>query len=160
MAIKATLRLEGGKALERKLKTLPTRVRNKVVRTALREGAKIVQHATKELAPVRTGLLKKSIKVRAAKRKRGRIAINVQMGAGDYKGETFYGAFIEYGHRLGKRTNGIKRAQKKKQAINDPRPFIEGQHFMETAFNNTSATAARTIEQSIKRGTEAEASKG
>ena len=144
MAIKATLRLEGGKALERKLKTLPTRVRNKVVRTALRDGAKIVQAETKSLAPVQTGLLKKSLKVRAMKRKKGRIGINVQMGAGDYKGETFYGAFVEYGHKLGKRTNGIKRAQKKGAAVGDSRPMVPGQHFMERAFDNKSAVAART----------------
>lgn len=153
MAMKMTLTLQGGKELERKLKTLPTRIRNKVVRTALRSGAKLVQAETKQLAPVATGLLRKSLKVRAMKRKKGRIGINVQMGAGDYKGETFYGAFVEYGHKVGKRPGKLDKAA-------DSRGSVAGKHFMDEAFENKAQDAADLIESQLKAGIEAEAARG
>lgn len=43
------------------------------------------------------GQLRDSLKVRAMKSKKGRIGVVVQTREGDYKGKTFYGAFIEYG---------------------------------------------------------------
>jgi len=58
---------------------------------------KIVASRVKALVPVDSGLTRSSVKVRAAKRSRKGFGINVQIGEGDYKGETFYAAFVEYG---------------------------------------------------------------
>ena len=47
--------------------------------------------------PVVSGDLKKSLKVRALKKKRHRYGVMVATSAGWFKGKTFYGAFVEYG---------------------------------------------------------------
>lgn len=183
MAVKATIKLQGGKALEKKLKELPKGIRNKVIRQSLRAGAKIVHTETKAQAPVDSGLLKSALKVRAAKRSRKRIAVNVQTKDGDYKGETFYGAFVTYGHRLGKRSASVNRSQKVlsearrgrgtgrggTRTVNvllaaqglqgDTRKAVPANNFMERAFNTKSQQAANVIEQTMKAGIEREASK-
>lgn len=43
------------------------------------------------------GQLRDSLKLRAMKSKKGRIGVVVQTREGDYRGKTFYGAFVEYG---------------------------------------------------------------
>ncbi len=66
----AEIRIEGAKKLERKLARLPKKVGRKVVTSALRKGAKIIREQTKSLAPRKSGVLKKSIITRLAKKKR------------------------------------------------------------------------------------------
>lgn len=85
------------KALEAALKALEPKVEKKILKKGMRTGMKLIQQAAKEKAPVDTGLTKKGIKVRAAKRSRKGIGIDVTIGEGDYKGETYYAAFLEYG---------------------------------------------------------------
>lgn len=184
MAIKATITLKGGLKLERTLRELPKRVANKVVSKSLRAGAKVTQQATKAAAPVRTGLLKSSIKVRATKRKKGRIGIAVQIKGGDYKGKAFYGSFIEYGYRKGKRGRGLKRAQaqlarwigrdassSKRGGVlkrilrsegvvkSDSREKVAGKFFMRGAFESTVQQAADVIAKQMAAGIEREAKK-
>lgn len=54
------------------------RVANKLLRGALRKGAKVVQQDAKADAPVgETNELKQSVKVRSGKRKKGQISIEV-----------------------------------------------------------------------------------
>lgn len=84
---------------------------NRIIRKGLRAGAKIVQTATKNDAPVRSGATKKSFKVRAMKRKRGRLGIMVQSGKGFFKGDTFYVGFLVFGHRVGPRRLGDSRTK-------------------------------------------------
>jgi HK97 gp10 family phage protein len=43
------------------------------------------------------GQLRDSLKIRAMKRKKGRIGYLVQSRGGDFKGDTYYAAFVEYG---------------------------------------------------------------
>lgn len=83
--------------VKRALKLLPKRVAKKVIHQAMRPAMKEVAAKVKELVPVDTGLTRHSVKVRAAKRSRKGFGINVQIGEGDYKGQTFYAAFVEYG---------------------------------------------------------------
>jgi HK97 gp10 family phage protein len=88
-----------GKQLARKLAKLERAARNKVVRKGIREGAKIILKPARKAAPKRTGLTRKAIKTKVMKRKKDRIGLNVQIGKGEYKGETFYAAFVEFGTR-------------------------------------------------------------
>ncbi|MBS9525914.1 HK97 gp10 family phage protein [Litoribacter alkaliphilus] len=57
------------KKLLQKLQKLPTEVQDKVVKKAVRDGAKAIQKEAKRTVPVDTGLMKKSIKVKQAKKK-------------------------------------------------------------------------------------------
>lgn len=130
--MKGSVRLEGGKELERELKEVEPKVAKKVVTKALRAGAKVILKAAKSAAPKRTGLLQRSLTVRAAKRKKGRVAFVVQTKGGDFKGKSFYAAFLEYGHKAGSR----KLANRK---IIPPQPFLS------PAFDSAKDDAARTV---------------
>lgn len=142
-----SLRIEGAKQIERRLKTLPAKVAGKITRQALRAGAKVIQAQAVSDAPRQTGLLARSIKVRAAKRKRGRIGILVQTAGGFFKGRTYYGAFQEFGWRVGPRRLGNKRRQ------------VPGKHFMREAFDSQKVEAAQVVTEQLKAGIEREAAK-
>lgn len=92
------MQIDGLDAFKKGLRALDKKIAGKVVRTSLRRGMKTIQVAVKAACPVDTGALKRSIVVRASKaRRRGIISIEVRIGEGDFKGDTFYGAMIEYG---------------------------------------------------------------
>lgn len=104
MALKASVEVLNLQSVSRMLDQLGKKEADKVIRKALRLGAKDMLAATKRLAPVDTGLLKKSLTVRALKRKRGRIGFrigykNVEQIATVTKEGTrhFYPAVVEYG---------------------------------------------------------------
>lgn len=123
--------VQGDKKLLAKLNRLGRTEANKVIRTALRAGSKTIADETKRLAPVgqdrgshKKGTLKRAIKVRAMKRKRGRIGTMVQIGQGFFKGATFYGGFVALGHKIGSRKLGGSRGQ------------VPANEFMKTAVKN------------------------
>lgn len=70
-----TIKIEGARELERVLKRLPDKVTRKVIEGSLRKGARIIAKEAKNLVPVRTGELRASITVAAARGKgrRGRV---------------------------------------------------------------------------------------
>jgi HK97 gp10 family phage protein len=75
------IKIEGGAELERKLKALEANAAKKIMRKAVRAGGKPIMAKTKELAPVKTGLLKRSFKIRALKtRKRSSVGIKITTG--------------------------------------------------------------------------------
>ena len=77
----------GDKQLQRALKALPINVEKKVVRQALRKAAKPVLDTAKSLVPVKTGALKKSLKLRALrKQKRGQFGVQVMTGTREQLG--------------------------------------------------------------------------
>lgn len=80
------------------LKAFPKNVERKVLRQALRASMKPVQKKAKELAPVESGALKRAVRIRAGKRKRNVVSINVQIGANDKQfTEQYYAGFQELG---------------------------------------------------------------
>ena len=73
----ASMRLEGASDLERKLKRLEAKVAKKIVRRAVRDGAKVIMAETKARCPVDTGRLKRSFAIRASKGKRSFFGVAV-----------------------------------------------------------------------------------
>jgi HK97 gp10 family phage protein len=132
--------VRGGKALAAKLRKLPNKISNKIQRKGLRAGAKLIQRAAKKLAPKDTGLLRSSLRVRAGKPRKGKVAVRVMTGEGDYKGETFYGSFLEYGHRLGHRKLGSQRK------------MIPAKPYMKPAFEQNKDAAVKAVRQAIREG--------
>lgn len=88
--------LGGGPEILRRLNAIDAAAERKIVRQSLRNGARIVAKRAKELAPKRSGRLAKLIRVRAMRRKRGRIGYSVLLTSRDM-GEDFYGGFVELG---------------------------------------------------------------
>lgn len=140
----ATFKISGIKGIDKALTELPNRVAKKVIRKAMRSALKPVQSRVKALAPVgETGQLKQAVKVRASKRKKKLIFLNVRIGKQDFTGDTYYGAMVEFGHKI--RSGG--------QVVGQ----VEGQHFMQKAFDQTAPQARDEATKAIKEGIEQEA---
>lgn len=142
--MKFSAAIQGAAELEAKLKALPRKVSGKITRQALRSGAKVVQKQAQADAPRKTGLLARSIKVRAAKRSRGRIGILVQTATGFFKGKSFYSGFIEFGRKTGSRKSAVRR-----EVPADP--------FMARALEKKKAEAVQVVAAEIRKGIEREA---
>ena len=103
----ATRKAGGGKAIvvgipeiDRKMRRLPAVVGRKVLSKAFRESMKPILSAAKEAAPVgATGQLKAAIRLRVGKVKRGsgQVKMVVLIGKGWFKGDQYYGSFVELG---------------------------------------------------------------
>lgn len=152
-----SIRLEGAKELEKALIELERKVARKIISSSLRDGAKIVQQQAKANAPVLTGLTRKKIVVRAAKKRRSETAaIAVRTGEGAFKGKTFYASFIEFGWNKAPviRTRAgrfISISRKDRKAARIEGKKIPGTHFMQRAFQAKSAQAAKTIVNSMRQ---------
>jgi len=72
-------------------------LQKKLMRRAARKAAKVVHRRAIDYAPVDTGDLEESIKVRSIKRSKYKVGASVVIGDGFYQGKQFYGAFIEFG---------------------------------------------------------------
>lgn len=155
-----TIAFRGLVELANKLRDLPTKLEGKIARPAFRAGAKIIQQAEQQEAPqlaspkpgrVR-GLLARSIKVRAMKRKKGRLGYLVSLPAGT--SPTFYSLFVVRGHRLGKRTAEQKRAAKNHLPFSDTRQEVPPNPFPQRAFERVKDQAAAAVEAQLKSGIE------
>jgi len=92
----AEFEMTGLDAFQKKLMGMEKNLQRKVVRDAMREEMKDFQKDAKTLAPKDEGQIKKNIKVRASKRSRKSIGINVSLHKDKFK-DNFYGAFQEFG---------------------------------------------------------------
>lgn len=94
----------GDKVIERRLHELADATQKKVVTHALREGGRPVLKTAQTLCPVRTGALKKSLKLRAYKKRRqGIFGVAVFTGTRRELGipegyRWYYPMAVEYGH--------------------------------------------------------------
>jgi HK97 gp10 family phage protein len=140
------IEIQGGRELERALRALPGKVAKKIVRKALRAGAKPIQQDAKARAPKKTGKGAKSIKVRATKRRRkGTIGISVQTSAGDFAGDEFYMSFLEYGFNKVPTYRGRDGKIYSTPRGTKPTTKIEGKKFMAKAFDAKKDDAVRQI---------------
>ncbi len=89
--IETSFNIEGVDELKRQLKRLDTKVRTSIVRSGLREGAKVAKQAAEAKAPVDSGFLRDNIKIKT--RKRG-DKITAIVGFAE---DAYYGRFIELG---------------------------------------------------------------
>lgn len=88
----AEVKITGGLDLQKALSDLPAKLEANILRGAARAGANVIAKKAKELAPVRTGKLKNSIKVGTRLRK-GLVTATVRAGSN----KTFYARFVEFG---------------------------------------------------------------
>lgn len=140
------LQLQGLSELRAKLKRVATKDANKAIRKGTRASAKITTAAAKPAVPVVSGLWRQQIKTRAMKRRRGFIGARTTVGAkGWYAGEAFYAAFVEFGHKIGKRPS-----EKLIGTAADTRKQIEGKHYMERSVKHVADRAGQTCVDTIK----------
>jgi len=93
----------GDKALQKALNALPITMERKIVTQALRKAAKPVLATAKARCPVKTGALRKSLKLRAIKRRKGNFGVRIMTGTRKELGipaeyPYYYPAHVELGH--------------------------------------------------------------
>ncbi len=164
--------LKGASELRAALVQVEEKGAKAIMRTALRAGAKIVADKMREYAPVLSGATREAIKVRAGKRSRNKVQMMAQVGAGAFKGKTFYAGFVNFGFHLGKRnaiSRAISRAQRKRGAnvlvvksltgretiMGDSRQEVKGTHWMERAWNDSKDQMQTVVFEVAKQEIEA-----
>jgi HK97 gp10 family phage protein len=143
------------------LQALDKKVQGKVSKEALRAGAKIMLPVARQESPVKTGIMRKGIKLRMGKKRKGYVYVSILISEKtadrNYVGKLFYGAMQEFGWKTGARQGrGIRRKHKFKA----PRRKIEGKHFMKKAFDAKWVQAEKAVVDTLVQGIEREASKG
>jgi HK97 gp10 family phage protein len=148
-----TLGIQGGAELAAALRDFPVKFEARVMAAALREGAKEIERRAKELAPVRTGKLRDSIKIRRRTNKRTGY-INFFVSAGDRKKGVFYAHMVEYGTRAHeirpKNGKSLFFAGLLRQLVNHPGAKPSG--FMRTAHDEGNQEALRLITDRVRKG--------
>lgn len=157
MGRKVRILLVGDTELREKLRELTNAEARKAVQGATRESAKVIAAQVKSNAPVKSGSLRRSIKVRAIRRSRKRIGMRITTWSGDnlYQGKQFYAAFQEFGWKTGSRRNtrdAIAKGEGKRLASLanvKARRQVEGSHFMLAAAKSKRAAAVALFKSVI-----------
>lgn len=132
-----------GSEIRRLVESLPRQLQRKYLGRGLRAGAKVVRDAARVAIPRRTGALARAIRVRAGKRRRkDAVGINVVIGRQFFAGPTFYGAFLEFGFKRGKRGSTNRKA-------------VPARHYLERSAERSAAQAMRAVSESIRSDLEA-----
>ena len=131
--------LRGGTELVKQLEGLGSKIQKEILKEALNEGAEPILRATRSDAPRLTGALSRSVKKRNRTRK-GKPLVLIQTAATDFRGDQFYGGFIELGTD--------ERFQKSGKSVGK----VIAQHWMADAFTRNEAGAQGIIESSIQAG--------
>lgn len=104
MSYSRSVGLQGGDELERRLRSLPKKIQQQVALDALQKGAKVMERFVRRETPKRSGRLRRAIDVTATRGKRGRVQFSVRNWSGHENFEdSYYGAFVEFGHKVGSR---------------------------------------------------------
>ena len=82
--------------VDAKLAILPGKIQTSILRKAMRKTAKQIQGDAKKAAPRETGDLRRSLKVRAGKRSRVRVSVNVLTDTRNFDDDV-YAFFVERG---------------------------------------------------------------
>lgn len=138
-----TIETSGMDELTNQMAKLEAYAQKDVIQKACKKSAKIVADEAKELAPEKSGQIKRAIRVRLGRIKRGGFSALAAMGRKWFTGEEFYGGFQEFGWKTGKRGSSNRKQ-------------IPGEHYMEHAFEEKGQEALDTLLVEIKDGMMAE----
>lgn len=149
MPRKVTFILTGSDRLNAKLRALTTQQAKAAIRSEARPALQPTLREARALCPVREGKLRRSIKVRAIRRSRTRVGMRVTTSKSDnaFSGKTFYGGFINWGWKVGKRRRVSLR--RSRTDTSDTRKKIAGTNFMNRAARRTRYTALRIYSRGI-----------
>ncbi len=108
-------KIKGIAEVKRALYVYNAKLGERVTRVALRQGANLMLKQVRAAAPVKTGRLKRAIKIKNSKinriNKNGKVGLFLTISPGksrkDLKG-AWYGQFIEHGYNTGTWRNGEK----------------------------------------------------
>lgn len=158
----AEIQVKGLAELHKVLQNLPEQLEKKVLRNALRAGANEFKKAAQAQVPIKSGALRKSIRVKTSARK-GRWRLKATVTAGN--AEAFYAHMVEFGTASyytgsGRTVGGpyeIKPVKGKALAFlglaRDAviHPGIHPQPFMRPAFDSGSEAAIAAFAESVRK---------
>jgi HK97 gp10 family phage protein len=128
--------LFGDKQVMARLKGVIPRLRKKALTKAARVAMRPLLSSAKQKAPKKSGALRKSLKMRTMKRSRVKVGVYIATSDKFFQGETFYGAFQEFGWHTGKRAANL-RTKGQWSGVGgeqDKRTMVPGKHFIEQAY--------------------------
>ncbi len=137
---KIKLSITGQAEIKRKLDKLGQIGSKKVVVKAMRTAMKPLLAYTRKQLPKKTGLVRRSLKLKAPRRtrKKGIFRLLMVIGDADFQGKSFYAAFLEYGKKLGKAKRGTlknKLSKAQKLLLNKGRKQIAGKYYLKKAWD-------------------------
>jgi len=147
--IAGKMQLYGATELEGLFKSLPERIQKRFMKAALLRGGELLKEAIKAKSPVLTGALRQSIESKVGK---GGVLVGTE--AGDFRGDTFYAAFLEYGYmkqETYRTPDGRLFSRKRGQGKATPMP---ARPFMRPAFQSAKDAVRRVVEDEIKHRVE------
>lgn len=146
----AELQVKGLAELHKALQQVPEQLEKKVLRNALRAGANVMKKAAQDRVPVKSGALRKSIKVKTSARK-GRYRLKATISAGDE--DAYYAHMVEFGTAA----HIIKPAKKKSLFFGGvareqvEHPGAAPHPFMRPALDAASEAAVNAFAESVRR---------
>lgn len=138
----------GIKEVDAMLRRLSDKDVRRVTKQALRIAAYPVRDAAKRIIPLGTGTankkgntvhLRDNLAVRAGRGRGARLSVVVTQKGGSFSGDTYYGSFVELGHKTGKR--------QAKQRGKGSRREIAGKWYMKQAGDATEQQATDIYEK-------------
>ncbi len=145
------VKLKGFAELEKALNELPEKIERNIVRSALRQAAKVIEAEAKRQVPVRSGKLRDSIRV-SVKLKNGKPVATVTAG-GNKRGQPFYAHFVEFGAAA----HVIKAKRGKALAIGGgtvervDHPGVRKKPFMRPALDGAARAAVQAFGEQVRR---------
>ena len=149
----ANVQMTGMAELAETLKEFPVKLEVQVMASALRGGAKVVQAQAVQNAPVDSGDLRKSIRIRRRTNKRTGF-LNLHVVAGNKK--AWYAHIIEFGAKA----HEIRASKKKSMLLSGilrevvQHPGVRPSGFMRRAFDQTAGAAVDEVARLTKKGVE------
>ena len=163
----STIKIEGLADLNKLLKELPSKIERNIMRGALREGSKEFLERAKEEVPVKSGRLRKSLRI-STRFKKGEVTATMTAG----NGQAFYAHMIEFGTASfytgsGKSVGAPYEIKPNGKALkvgnyyfgSITQPGVKPQPFMRPAFDAGSAEAVKAVAEYIKKRLDKEAAK-
>lgn len=139
--------IKGADLIEAALKELPIKYERRVAKSAIRAAGRVIANEAKRRVPVRTGTLKKSIRVVAGKSKRPTVFVTTSKGKGA-KHDGWYAHLIEFGtrpHNVAK-GGGTKLGQwAGEQGGGIPHPGSPAQPFLRPALDSKADEAIQIV---------------
>ena len=142
-----SVQIKGLEKFKRGLKDLPKKVAQKILRAALRDGAKELEHQIQVKAPVRSGVLHDSIKSKLRKINDFEWAANVGVYESRGKINPWYARLVEYGGRYTIKVRGIEKGKGKGRIVAQGR--IPANPFMRNAFDSEIGRVREAIANKI-----------
>ena len=134
---------DGETKLIQLLKEFGEKVAKKPLARALKESGSIIEAAAQRAAPYKTGATFFAIKLSVKRSRRRPPAAIITIGEGQYKGETYYAAFVELGHKQGKRGGLLSGRTRKK---------IAGTGWLRASYDRNEDRAAKRFAKVLDKG--------